>query len=111
MDSRRAPLTESTLTSRATARLPNSGCTSWSGSPSPPPIDTSRSSFSILAWRLIASPSADPRQRLFNPYDEQERPYGRCFQDRTNLGYRREGALDLLPPSGLLRLYRLPGVG
>src|SRR5919107_3788240 len=95
MDSRGGLLTESTLTSRETARSPNSGCPSWSGSPSPPPIDTSRSRFSIRGWRLIASPSADPRQRLFNPYDEQERPYGRRIQDRTILGYRREGALDL----------------
>src|SRR5215211_6754076 len=111
MDSRRTPLTGPTLTSRATERLPNSGCTSCSGSPSPPPIDTSRSSFSVRGWRLIASRSANPRQRLFIPYDEQERPYGRRIQDRTILGYRREGALDLLPPSGLLCLYRLPGVG
>jgi Zn-dependent protease/CBS domain-containing protein len=34
-----------------------------------------RSSFSIREWRLIASRSADPPQRLFNPYDELERPH------------------------------------
>ena len=36
-----------------------------------PLIDTSRSSISILAWRLMRSRSADPRPRPFNPYDEQ----------------------------------------
>src|SRR5918995_691425 len=40
-----------------------------------------------------------------------ETSYGRFFQDRTILGYRREGPLDLLPATGLLRLQRLPGIG
>src|ERR671921_372526 len=111
MDSLLMVLTELTLTSRATARSANSGCTSWSDNRSLSPIDTSRSSFSILGWKLIASRSADPRQKQFSSYVEQERPHGRCIQDRTILGYRREGALDLLPAPGLLRLHRLPGVG
>jgi glycine/D-amino acid oxidase-like deaminating enzyme len=61
--------------------------------------------------RLLRSRSADPRQKQFGPYDAQERAYGRCFQDRTILGNRREGALDLLAAPGLLRLLRLPGLG
>src|SRR5215207_6434129 len=68
MESRLMVLTELTLTSRATARSANSGCISSSDNRSPSPIDSSRSSFSILGWKLIASRSADPRQRLFDPY-------------------------------------------
>src|SRR5215217_5989078 len=95
----------------ATVRLTNSGCTSWSGNPSPSLIDSSRSSFSNRVLKLIASRSADPRQRPFNRYYELEIPYGRCFQDRTILGHRREGALDLLAAPGLLCLPRLPEFG
>ena len=32
-----------------------------------------------------------------------ETSYGRCFQDRTTLGYRREDPLDILPAPCLLR--------
>src|SRR5215204_5966766 len=95
----------------ATVRLTNSGCTSWSDNPSPSPIDSSRSSFSIREWRLIASRSADPLQWLSNPYDKLERPHGRFIQNRKIFGHRREGALDLLPATGLLRLPRLPDFG
>src|ERR1700675_591558 len=59
MDSRRALLTELTLTTKATARLPNSGCISSSDNRSPSLIDSLRSSFSIRAWRLLRSRSAD----------------------------------------------------
>src|SRR5215218_1581149 len=68
MDRCQALLTGATSTSRATAPLANSDSTSWSDNPSPSPIDTSRSSFSIRKWRLIASRSADPRQSVINPY-------------------------------------------
>src|SRR5919112_6143389 len=50
----------------------------------------------------------DPPQWLSNPQDELEIPYGRFIQDRTILGHRRQGALDLLAAPGLLRLPRLP---
>src|ERR1700681_781755 len=59
MDRRRAPLTALTLTTKAMARLPNNGCISSSGNRSPSLIDSSRSSFSIRAWRRLRSPSAD----------------------------------------------------
>src|SRR5215208_3753695 len=35
-----------------------------------------------------------------------ESPFGRCFHDRTTLGYRREDPRDLLPAPCLLRLHR-----
>src|SRR6202521_1356526 len=59
MGRHRVPLTELTLTTKAMARLPNNGCISSSGSRSPLPIDSSRSSFSFRAWRRLRSPSAD----------------------------------------------------
>src|SRR5215207_1538077 len=111
MERRLMVLTVPTLTSRATAGLPNSGRISWSDNPIPSLIGSSRSSFSILGWRLMRSRSADPPQRLFNPYDELEITYGRFFQDRTILEHRREGALDILAAFGLLRLHRLPDFG
>src|SRR6266581_5462442 len=54
MDARRGMLTGLTSTSRATARPLNSGSTSSSGSPSLLPIECSKSSFSIRAWRLMS---------------------------------------------------------
>src|SRR5690349_4856145 len=59
MESRRALLTALTLTTKATARSPNSGCISSSDNPSPSLIGNSRSSFSIPVWRSSHSRSAD----------------------------------------------------
>jgi hypothetical protein len=54
MGARRGMPTGATSTSRATARPPDSGSTSSSDSPSLLPIECSRSSFSIPAWRFMS---------------------------------------------------------
>jgi len=65
------------------------------------------STLSVAARHALATPRCYTSGRSVS-YDELERPNGQCFQDRTILGHRREGALDHLGAPCLLRLHRLP---
>ena len=59
MDSRRAQTMEVTSTTKVKARSPSSACISWFDNRDRSPIDSSRSSSSIPAWKRSRSRSAD----------------------------------------------------